>query len=163
MTPRPLLVFFLLIGLGTAQMAGDVFGLPRLKGLAAATQVSPAMKVFTAHEGYETHAATFALHWTDGSGTPQALALTPATYARVQGPYNRRNVYGAALAYGPVLRADPRTAPMQRSVMRHALCSPAPLRGELGIPADARDLRVVVTPRRADARTDLAYEWTACE
>ena len=163
MSLRPWVVFALLVGLGSAQMVGDVFGMPRLKALAAATQVSPAMKVFTAHEGYETHAAQFAVHWIDRAGHAHALPLTPSTYSGVAGPYNRRNVYGAALAYGPVLRADPRTAPMQRSVMRYALCTPGTLRHELGIPRDARDLRVVVVPRRADARTDLAYEWKACE
>lgn len=155
--------FLFLLGLGSLQILGDVFDLPRLKGVAAATQVAPAMKVFTAHHGYETHAARFAVHWTDDAGTPHALTLTPATYAGVAGPYNRRNVYGAALAYGPVLRADPRTAPMQASVMRHALCAPGTLRRELAIPAGARDLRIVVTPVRADARTDLAYTWKACE
>src|SRR5262245_53641804 len=115
---RAKLSFAFLVGLGCLQMASDVLGLPKLKGLAAATQVSPAMKVFTAHESYETHAAFFSVQWRDATGL-HALALTPAVYKAVQGPYNRRNVYGAALAYGPLLRKNPATRAMQESVMNY--------------------------------------------
>lgn len=114
---RSMLILVFLVALGCLQIAGDLFGMPKLKGLAAATQVAPAMKVFTAHQGYETHAARFTLSWRDGQGAAHELALTPQTYAAVRGPYNRRNVYGAALAYGPLLRKDPATLRMQESVM----------------------------------------------
>lgn len=159
MTPRQAIAFGFLVTLGSLQMIGDVLGLPRLKGIAAATQVAPAMKVFTAHLGYETHAARFALHWRDAAGHYQALALTPATYRKVEGPYNRRNVYGAALAYGPLLRKDPLTQPLHESVMQYAFCTPGRLRTELGLPADARDIQISVQPMRADARVDLERNW----
>lgn len=160
MKAKAILVFCFLVGLGSLQMVGDVFGMPRVKALAAATQVSPSMRVFTAHQGYETHAARFSLHWRDPAGRARSLALDPHSYRAVAGPYNRRNVYGAALAYGPILRADPRTRPMQRSVMRYAFCAPGGLRRELGIPVDAQDLRVQLQPTRADARRDLELEWS---
>lgn len=159
MKARAMLVFCFLVGLGSMQMVADVLGLARVKALAAATQVAPAMKVFTAHQGYETHSARFFLHWRDESGASRSLQLDPRTYRGVKGPYNRRNVYGAALAYGPILRADARTRPMQESVMRYAFCSPGHLRSELGIPPQAKDLRVELVPVRADARRDLELEW----
>ena len=160
MKTRDALVFGFLIALGTLQMAGDVLGAPRLKALGAATQVAPAMKVFTAHQGYETHAARFTLHWQARDGRSGAIVLDPATYRGVAGPYNRRNVYGAALAYAPVLRADPRTRAMQQSVMHYAFCAPGPMRAELGLPADARRFALDVAPRRADARRDLELTFT---
>lgn len=159
MTPRQAIAFAFLVTLGSLQMVSDVLGLPRLKGVAAAMQVAPAMKVFTAHLGYETHAARFALHWRDAVGIEQSMALTPVTYRRVKGPYNRRNVYGAALAYGPLLRNDPQTRALHESVMRYAFCTPGYLRTELGLPFDARDLRIAVQPIRADARDDLERTW----
>jgi len=159
MTARQMLAFTFLLSLGSMQMIADLLALPRLKGLALATQVAPAMKVFTAHQGFETHAARFALHWRDAAGTRHMIELSPATYRRVKGPYNRRNVYGAALAYGPLLRADPRTQPLHASVMRYAFCAPGVLRVELGIPSDASDLGIVVQPTRLDARTDLEMQW----
>jgi len=158
MNLRQKLTFGFLVGLGCLQMAADVLGLPSVKALAAATQVSPAMKVFTAHEGYETHAATFSLRWWDGSG-PHLLEITPEVYEAVQGPYNRRNVYGAALAYGPLLRTRVETRRMQESVMHYAFCDDGPLRRELRIPTDATDLSIVVTPVRPPVRTDLELEW----
>ena len=140
------------------QMAADVLGLPKLKGLAAATQVAPAMKVFTAHDGYETHAARFSVRWRDAAGMHE-LAITPGVYKAVKGPYNRRNVYGAALAYGPLLRENIKTREMQESVMKYAFCDPGSLRQKLHIPVDATQLSVRVTPVRAPVRTDLDFEW----
>lgn len=156
---RHAIVFGSLVSLGTLQIAAEALGMPRLKGLAAATQVSPAMKVFTAHHGYETHAARFALSWRDSDGATRTLALDPQTYAKLDGPYNRRNVYGAAFAYGPLLRDDPKLRPMQESVMYYALCEPGHLRTDFGIPADATHLTAHVIPMRPTSRTDLELTW----
>jgi hypothetical protein len=113
--------------LGLAQMAGDLSGLLPLKGLAAATNASPAPKVFSAVQGLETYSTRFFLDLGE-----RRVELTPELYSRIRGPYNRRNVYGAALAYAPVL-----PAPMREPVMRHALCGDAPLLQELGLTATA--------------------------
>jgi hypothetical protein len=158
MKARQIATFVFLVTLGSLHMAADVLDMPKMKAVAAATQVSPAMKVFTAHRGYETHAARFSLHWRDEAGGTMILELTPATYARVSGPYNRRNVYGAAFAYGPLLRADPLTRPMHDSVMRYALCTPGVLREEIGIPRDVA-ITARVAPARPTPRNDLRLEW----
>jgi hypothetical protein len=164
MRMRDRLAWAFLVTLGTLQIGAEAFGMARVKALAAALQLSPSMKVFTAHQGYETHAARFSLSWMDDSGTSYVLALDPGTYSHVQGPYNRRNVYGAAFAYGPLLRADPRLLSMQESVMQYALCDPGTLRDELGIPQDARHLVAHVAPLRPPKRTDLRLSWPVyCE
>jgi len=126
-----------LLAVGLLQMTGDIFDLPALKGIGAATVASPAPKVFSAVRGLETFSTRFFLEWTDRSGVAHSLPLTPEVYAQLAGPYNRRNVYGAALAYGPVLLTDPRTKPMFQALISYALCGEAPLLKELGInPAD---------------------------
>lgn len=159
MSTRAKSILVLLVALGTLQIFADVLAMPRLRAVFAATQVSPAMKVFTAHQGYETHAARFAITWIDADGDTQRLSVDPEVYRNVQGPYNRRNVYGAALAYGPLLRADPKLRPMQESVMHYAFCSPGTLRSDLGIPRDAADLTIHVLPTRPPARADLEFSW----
>ena len=159
MKTRSVIVFGVLVALGSLQIAADALGMSWLKGLAAATQVAPAMKVFTAHQGYETHAAQFALSWRDRGGKRHTLMLDPETYAKLDGPYNRRNVYGAAFAYGPLLRNDPKLRPMQESVMQYALCKPGHLRSDFGIPADATGLTAHVIPMRPMTRTDLELTW----
>ena len=45
----------------------------------------------------------------------------------------RRNAYGAALAYGPVLATNPRTRPMLEAVLKAALGGDAPIARELGL------------------------------
>lgn len=113
---------FLLI-LGLAQMAGDLLSILPLKAIAAATVASPAPKVFSAVRGLETYSTRFFIEWDGGRAE-----LTPEVYSRMRGPYNRRNVYGAALAYAPVIPPE-----LRDPVMRRALCGDAPLLRELGL------------------------------
>jgi len=133
---------FLLV-LGLMQMVGDLFGLRPLVGLGMASGASPAPKVFSAVGGLETYSTRFLLQWTDADGKPAFLPITPELYSRIRGPYNRRNVYGAALAYGPVLPAE-----LRAPVMRYALCGEAPLLRELGLdPNEVRPpIRIVYEP-----------------
>jgi len=141
----------LLIAIGLAQIAGHAieaggratgidavtcFG-RAVKGIAAATAASPAPKVFTSVDGLETFSTRFVLEW-DVAGGRRSAVLTPAMYARLLGPYWRRNTYGAALAYGPVLASRDDTSPMLESVLRYALGGEAPLVRELGLDPAAR-------------------------
>jgi len=122
-----------LLILGLMQMTGDLMRWPALKAVGAATVASPAPKVFSAVRGLETYSTHFFIEWTDRQGVAHSLRLTPEVYARLRGPYNRRNVYGAVLAYGPVLKTDPRARPMFDAVAKYALRGEAPLLRELGI------------------------------
>ncbi|MBY0546770.1 MAG: hypothetical protein K2W95_05730 [Candidatus Obscuribacterales bacterium] len=123
----------LLLIVGLAQMAGDLLGITALKALAAVTQISPMPKVFTAHKGLETYSTKFFIEYTDVNGVAQSIEITPELYGKVKGPYQRRNVYGAVLSYGPVLVSDPKTAPMFWQIANYALGGDAPLLRELGI------------------------------
>lgn len=130
--------------LGLLQMTGVLLGILPLKGLAAASCASPAPKVFSAVRGFETYSTRFVLEWNEHDGTSQSVPITPELTAKLQGPYNRRNVYGAALAYGPVLPPQ-----LRDPVMSRALCGTAPLLQELGIvaPERASPFRVRFEPR----------------
>jgi hypothetical protein len=144
-------VFLLVIGL--LQMTGDLLRIPQLKGLAAATGASPAPKVFSSVKGLETFTSDFYIEWKDRNGAVNVTKLTPELYSRIQGPYNRRNVFGAALSYAPVLAGDFRTRPMYDAVVRYALCRPAPLLREMGIdPADLSAPPVIRLVPRPDTR-----------
>lgn len=145
--------------LAVAQMVGDLAGVPALKAVAAATGAAPAPKVFSAVRGLETYSTRFSLHWADAEGRERSLELTPDVAARLRGPYNRRNVYGAALAYGPVLASDPRTSPMLDAVLRHALCDPGTLVDELlDGAAGTHAFRLHYEPLRAGALGDLPLD-----
>ena len=152
---KSLIPALLLLILGLAQMTGDLFGLPNLKGLAAATTASPAPKVFSAVDGFETYSTNFFVEWRDLDGELHTLQLDSETYARLRGPYNRRNAYGAVVAYGPVLGSNPSTQDLFFALAKYALCNEAPLLREFGIEAvQEGSLRVWLEPRE-DTRTDL--------
>jgi hypothetical protein len=128
-----------LLALGLLQMAGDLLRLPALKGLAAATAASPAPKVFSSVRGLETYSTHFFIEWSDKTGEFHSTEITPERARGLLGPYNRRNVYGAVRAYGPVMQSDTGLQPMFESISRYALCGDAPLLRELGI--DTKNMR----------------------
>ena len=128
--------WFLLV-LGLAHMIGELSGVTALKAIASATAASPAPKVFCAHLGLETYSTRFFLEWEDQQGAKHSLQFTSELNQRLRGPYNRRNVYGAVIAYGPLLAGNPETRPMLESVLRYAWTGDAPLFRELGIDPDS--------------------------
>jgi hypothetical protein len=147
--------FLLIVGL--LQMAGDVLHVPLLKGIGAATGASPAPKVFSSVRGLETFSTRFFVEWNDTAGTFHSLEITPELYSKLPGPYNRRNVYGAVLAYGPVLQTDERTRAMFESVVNYGLCNRAPLLRVFGIdPAKVHGQVVIrLQPREGINREHL--------
>jgi hypothetical protein len=159
MSSRDTFVAAFLIAVGCMQMTGDVLRIPVVKGIGAATSSSPAPKVFTAQDGFETYANRFFLEWQDAGGSQKSLELTPEVYSSFAGPYNRRNVYGAVFSYAPVLDANPLTRPMFRTVLERAFCGSRPAVVEIGLPAEAArhgPLRIRLEPRRAQAKHDFA-------
>lgn len=126
----------LLVIIGCLQMIGDVFNVPFIKGFGAATSASPAPKVFTAHNGFETYSSEFFVIWNDTAGKRQELQLTPKVYGGVKGPYNRRNAYGAALSYAPVLHSNLLSRPMLETAIHHTFCGSSTILSEIGIDPD---------------------------
>jgi hypothetical protein len=135
--------------LALSQMIGDVIGSRPLVGLSAAWGFAPRPKVFSDVEGLETFASEFTLRWSESPGVERTLRITPELYSRLAGPYNRRNVYGAALSYAPRL---PRS--LWEPVFCYGLGDDGPLRRELGLPPTAHDIAVEIrtsTRGRTDA------------
>ena len=141
-----------LVILGTAQIVGDLSGVLPLRAIAAATGASPAPKVFSAVQGLETYSTHFFI---ESAG--RRIELTPEVYARMRGPYNRRNVYGAALAYAPVIPAA-----LRDPVLRHALCGDASLLHELApdMNAGTGPVVIVLEPLPGTTIGDLPTQFT---
>ncbi len=158
------LVLVALITLGTVRMAADLVGLPIVKGIAAAWGASPAPKVFSSARGLETFSSSFEILWKDSAdGDWRSARLTPEIYQRLEGPYNRRNAYGATLAYGPVLAADAATARAFEQVTQFAFCPGGGLLQELGLVDEALPgpFEVVVHPKPStnpDPELPLKFE-----
>ena len=128
---------FVVFAIGLLQMAGEAAGSRTLKGIGAATAAAPFPKVFCDVAGLEPFASTFALVGETRRGTEFETQITPEVYARLSGPYNRRNAYGAAFSFAPRLPEA-----MWRSVASYGLRAGGPLRRELGVPEDTSRLRL---------------------
>ena len=125
--------------IGCVQMLGYATGSRALRGIGAATAASPLPKVFSDVDGLETFASEFTIRYRDARGTIGETRITPKLYGRLAGPYNRRNVYGAALSYAPRL---PRS--LWEPVFCHGVGRHGPLRSELGLGPDARQIFVTI-------------------
>jgi hypothetical protein len=127
-----------LTALGCLQLVGFFLDSRPLRGVGAALVMAPFPKVFSDVDGLETFASSFELRWTDAQGA-HALPITPEFYSRLKGAYNRRNVYGAALSYGP--RLPP---PLWQAVFCYGFGPRGPLRREFGLGPDARGIAVLI-------------------
>ena len=118
----------LLVLVGLLQSVGHVTGSKALKQLGMLTVASPLPIVFTEQKGFlETFASEFTLVY-EVQGKEKRVPITPELYAKLDKPYNYRNVLGAAISYGPIL-----PEPLVSSVLNYAFISPAPLSKALGI------------------------------
>ena len=143
------------IGLiGCLQMIGYATGSPVMRGIGAATTIAPFTKVFSDVDGYEPFASEFTIRYRDAAGTFVETGITPELASRFRGPYNRRNVYGAALSYAPRLPAS-----LWQPVFCHGLVA-GPLRKELGL-AHAREISVTVRTKTR-GRSDVWHLEPPC-
>lgn len=129
-------------------MIGHITGIKALKSIGLATGVAPYTKVFCqatcleTGQNFETFAAEFSIQYTDPNGKQVERKLTPSAYQKMQGPYNRRNVYGAVIAYGPALPEKIRNA-----TFKYALTEPGAIAQELGIPSDAEQIQIIINSK----------------
>jgi len=130
-------------------MAGDILHSRGMKGIGAASTIAPFPKVFCDSQGLEGFASEFVIEARSPGGVTN-IVLAPEIYSRLKGPYNRRNVYGAALAFGPKLPPE-----LWRSVFAYGMGTSGPLRRELGLPAEATNVVVTITTKTS-GRSD---EW----
>jgi sterol desaturase/sphingolipid hydroxylase (fatty acid hydroxylase superfamily) len=100
----------LLIGISLIQTVGYCSKNDTIKGLGFITCASPLPIVFTEVKGVETFALYYDLNIITMENDTLNFSIDPKTYSKLKGPYNRRNIYGAAFGYGPVLPEKQRTA-----------------------------------------------------
>ena len=142
-----------LLVLGSLQMIGYAAGSRALRGLGAASAVSPLPKVFSDVNGLETFASEFVLHYRRSDGARDSVRITPEVYGRLGGPYNRRNVYGAALSYAPRL-----PEPLWTAVYCYGMVPGGPLRRELGFRSDDTGFSITIRTRTRGRSDTWTFE-----
>lgn len=135
------MLYGLVIAIGFLRIAGWLMHSDAVKGIGAVTAAAPLPIVFTEVKGVETFANNVFIVFEDSTGTTTEIPVTPALYSKLNGPYNRRNVFGAAIAYGPVLDEA-----LWQSVLQYGLCGGV-LQREMGLPLNTRNTRFVLRSR----------------
>lgn len=143
-------LYVLVILVGSVQIIGYIVQSKTIRGLGIATGTSPLPIVFTEVRGVETFANDFFILYNDSTGKEECIKITPAFYSRMKGPYNRRNIYGAAISYGPVLDTN-----LVGAVLDFGLCRQVLLE-EMRMPRNGSNYRILIRSRTA-GRND---SWT---
>lgn len=149
-------LYILVLLLGSLQLIGYLTGIKPIRALGQAICTAPLPIVFTEVRGVETFASDFYIQYNDTLGEVHAELITPAMYSKLSGPYNRRNIYGAAISYGPVLPDS-----LWGAVLNYGTCT-GTLKQELGIPADAENVSIRIVSRTKGRDTAWLLE-TSCE
>ena len=112
----------LLVCLGLIQSLGHITGNKTIKGLGLISVASPLPIVFTKQKDFlETFAFDFTLVYIEDN-KEKRIKITPELYAKLDKPYNYRNVLGAAISYGPMLPKE-----LVGSVLDYAFITPGVL------------------------------------
>jgi len=132
----------ILLAIGSTQFIGSALHSTRLKSLGAATVIAPMPRLFGDEKGLETFASEFTVGYWEPNGTEHSLRITPELFAQVEGPYARRTMYYNALASAPRL-PDALWTP----VLCYGLGKKGPLRREIGLRPEQRDLALTIRTR----------------
>ena len=139
-------LMYLVVFVGFLQAFGWAIGSKQIEGLGFMTNASPLPFVFSLFRGIEPYSSQFNVEITTEKGEVLPIAITPKAYAKVHGPYNLRNVYGAAIAGAPAFKA-PLEKKMVQSVLRFGFCNPATVAHDFGIQEKIVSLKFLQTSR----------------
>jgi hypothetical protein len=142
-------LYLLIVFVGLLQILGYVLQNKIIRGIGSALTASPLPIVFTEVKGIETFASDFEVAVKRRDGSEDHIKITPALYSELSGPYNRRNVYGACFAYGPVLPDS-----ITRPILNYGFCSEKVLLKEMRIDADTGSQVSINIRTRTAGRND---------
>lgn len=133
----------LVVAIGSLSMLGSVTGVDAVKGMGFMTTASPLPLVFSKFRGVENFSSEYYMDVRYRTGETESLMITDEMYERSGGPYNRRNPYGAVLAYGPML-TKPNEIVLRDKVMEYSACGQGSFMKEIGITKPIEHIRVTV-------------------
>ena len=103
-----------------------------VKAIGFASGSSPLPLVFSAYNGHETYSTGFNIIVNYQDNTTFSSDMNVDMYNRMKGAYNRRNIYGAIFSHGPFFDL-PNMITIRQSILKYAVCDPAPLIHEFQI------------------------------
>lgn len=136
-------IYIMVIIIGLLQIIGYLSRIKIIRGIGVALCSSPLPIVFTEVKGIETFASDFYIEFTNEKGEQEVFQITSGLYSKLNGPYNRRNIYGAAISYGPLLKKE-----LWEAVLNYGLCKKV-LLAEMGLPQTGKDYSIRIKTKTA--------------
>ena len=134
-------LYIVIVIVGLLQIIGFVVKNKTIRGVGIASTSAPLPLVFTKVKDVETFSNQFFIDYTTKNNQKLSLEITPEVYSKISGAYNRRNVYGAAFSYAPVLDKN-----LLNAILYYSFCDKN-LISEMGLPQDASDFTVRIVSR----------------
>ena len=140
-------LYIFVVFIGCIQIIGHIVGVKEVKAFGMLTASSPLPIVFTEVKGVETFASDFYIEYLNKNKKHVSEQITPEMYAKLKGPYNRRNVYGAAISYGPILNEK-----ILNPVLEYGICKKVLLQ-EMGFPVSGTNyvIKIITKTKGRDA------------
>ena len=143
------------VGFGLEIVGAQTLG-KSVRGVGLVSAAAPLPLVFSAHDGLETFAQTYAvtLKYPEGaSSTERRVEIDSRLYGRTSGSYNRRNIYGAAFSHGPVIARSEGGITLIDSILSFGLCGKGPLSVQFDLPPNATSVEIESKPHRKSQPT----------
>ena len=152
-------LMYSLIIWGAASSVGYMIHENRVRGIGFASVSSPLPLVFSSYQGVETFSTTFSLNAEFQNSTTIQMEMDSSLYAKIQGSYNRQNIYGAMFSHG-VFFVDPKMLHLRNEILHYAVCDPGVLMQDFGIDGKIKKFDVTIRSKTlGDERTwNLALE-----
>jgi len=147
----------IVLGIGSLQIIGFLTQIDAIRNIGRLTSASPLPFVFSDFRGLETYSLEFNITAEGPDGRSITKLITPKLYGEFKGPYNRRNVYGAVLAYGPKL-TEPTEKPMVDSVLKYGFCNNGPLAEMFESSTPLRKVVITATSKAKNAEGPFVTE-----
>ena len=131
-----------LIAVGCLSSVGFIFGMPTVRAVGTISVVSPLPLVFSTYYRQETFSTYFTLDIYTTNDTRIIIPMTRDVYEKIDGPYNKRNVYGVVFSHGPFFRS-PELIQLRHQILHYGFCQKNLDIGEI----DIKNMTVIIQSR----------------
>ncbi len=145
-------LYILIIAIGLLQTIGYLSRIKIIKQLGQITCSSPLPIVFTEVKGVETFASDFYIEFINYTGEREVIKITPNMYSKLKGPYNRRNIFGAAISYGPILKKE-----IWETIFKYGFCKKKILE-EMMLPLNGNNYSVRIKTKTAGRNNEWVLQ-----
>jgi sterol desaturase/sphingolipid hydroxylase (fatty acid hydroxylase superfamily) len=124
-------LFYFMLILGCTSTFGYMLSLNNVRNIGFITVASPLPLVFSVYNGVETFSTSYEVNVIFNDNTTSILQLDNTLYNKLNGPYNRKNMYGVVLSHGPFF-TNSNMIKIRDQILKNSICNHGVIAKELG-------------------------------